>query len=311
MGPEKAAIEGLGIKYAAVSSGKMRRYFSWQNFLDFFRFLIGIYQAKKVLKKFGPKVVFSKGGFVSLPVTLAAKKLKIPVVLHESDVSPGLANKWAMKTADKICVSFEETKKYIAPNVMRRVVVTGNPVRESILHGDRARGYSFTGLTHKKPVILIIGGSLGAMQLNELVWNSLDKLLNKFQIVHLTGRGNLKKDFSKKGYVQFEYLDKELKDVYAISDLIVSRGGANVLFELAMLGKKVLIIPLSHRASRGDQFDNAEVFVRKMGWGLLAGDIEKDEFIKIIDKAIKEHPHKDVTIKNGAKRIAELILSYK
>jgi UDP-N-acetylglucosamine--N-acetylmuramyl-(pentapeptide) pyrophosphoryl-undecaprenol N-acetylglucosamine transferase len=309
-------IEGLGkdgpkIKYIAISSGKMRRYFSWQNFLDFFRFFWGIHQAKIVLKKFGPKVVFSKGGFVSFPVTKAAKKLGIPVVLHESDVSPGLANRLAMKSADKICVSFEETKKYIAPKLLKRVLVTGNPVRESVLNGDKPRGYEFTGLMHKKPVILVIGGSSGAMQLNELVWGCLDKLLNKFQIVHLVGRGNLHKCFDKKGYAQFEYLDKELKDIYAISDLVISRGGANALFELALLGKKVLIIPLSHRASRGDQFDNAEVFVHKLGWGLLAGDIGKEDFIKTIERAIKEHPHKDATIINGAKKIAELILSYK
>jgi len=314
-GPEKAMIEGLpkvyGVKYAAIPVGKMRRYFSFENFLDIFRHLMGIWDAKRILKKFKPRVVFSKGGFVSLPVTKAAKRLGIPVILHESDVSPGLANKIAMRSADKICVSFEETKKYIAPKRLKRVLVTGNPVRESILHGDKTRGYRLTDFNYKNPVILIIGGSLGAMQINELVWSCLDKLLNKFQIVHLTGRGNLRKDLSKKNYVQFEYLDEELKDIYAISDLVISRGGANALFELALLDKKVLIIPLSHRASRGDQFDNAEVFVHKMGWGLLAGDITKEDFIKTIEKAIKEHPHKDVTIKNGAKKIAELILSYK
>ncbi|MFA6991769.1 MAG: UDP-N-acetylglucosamine--N-acetylmuramyl-(pentapeptide) pyrophosphoryl-undecaprenol N-acetylglucosamine transferase [Candidatus Gracilibacteria bacterium] len=310
-GPEKKLIERLGVPFFGIQSGKMRRYFSWQNFLDFFRFFIGVYQAKKLLARFKPKVVFSKGGYVSLPVTVAAKRLRIPVILHESDVSPGLANRIAMRSADKICVSFDETKKYIKPKYLKRVFVTGNPVRESVLNGDRKRGFEFTGLNPKKPVLLVIGGSSGAVQLNILVAAALKKLLNKYQVVHLVGKGNRMDNLIGNGYVQYEYLDKKLKDVYAISNLVVSRGGANALFELALLDKKVLIVPLSHSASRGDQFENAKIFVEKMGWGFLAGDIEPDEFVKMVEKAMKEHPQKSGGIKNGTKRIADLILSYK
>jgi len=300
--------EKAGVRYEGVSCGKLRRYFSFENIIDVFRVPVGIFQARKVLKEFKPDVLFSKGGYVSVPVVIAASRLKIPIIVHESDISPGLANKICFRFANKICLSFEETKAYIPKKFGKKIVVTGSPVRLDLLNGDSEKGYKFTGFDKHRPVILIMGGSQGAEQINELVRASLDELIKKFQIVHIVGKGNLDISVHKKGYVQYEFLSEQLKDIYSMSEMVVSRGGANSLAELALLKKRVLVIPLGESASRGEQTGNAQLFVRKFGWSLLGGDIAREDFIDNIILTYGNEQNQDVPFENGLKKIVDLIL---
>lgn len=306
-GVERKMIERIGVRYEGVSCGKLRRYFSWENFADLFKMPVGYFEARRLLKNFGPEVVFSKGGFVSVPVVMAAKHLGIPVIAHESDLSPGLANKICFKFATKVCLSFEETRAYLKKNMAEKAIVVGNIVRKELAEGDKDSGYKFTGFDRHRPVILIMGGSQGAQQINDLVRVSLDELTKKFQIVHITGKGNLDIGVHKKGYVQYEFLEEQLKDVYAISELAVSRGGANSLAELAFLKKKVLVIPLANKASRGEQVDNASFFVRKFGWSMISGDISRENFITNIELVFKNEINSGESFKNGLNDVIKLI----
>ncbi len=303
-------VEKIGIPYRGVSCGKFRRYFSFKNIVDIFKVPIGILQARKILREFKPDVVFSKGGFVSVPVVIAANWLGVPIILHESDAVPGLANRICARYAKKICIRFEETKQYLS-QYGSRVVFTGNPVRKSILTGDADSGYKFTGLDKYRPVVLVMGGSQGARQINNLVTAGLDELLKKFQIVHIRGRGNLDISLHKNGYAQYEYLDEQLKDIYAMCELIITRGGANSLAEIALLKKKALIIPLGTEASRGDQIDNSKIFVRKFGWAMLCGDISREDFVKAVELAHQNRFNNEEKFVNGVDEIVKLILQYK
>lgn len=305
-GPEKELVERCGVAFAEIHCGKLRRYFDWRNFLDFFRFIMGIFGARKILKEFKPDLIFSKGGYVSLPVCIAAWILKIKLVVHESDVSPGLANRLGMRMAKKICLSFEESKKYLSRGLLKKAVVTGNPVRESVLSGRAARGFEWTGFSDEKPVILVMGGSQGAEQINNLVKGSLNVLLDKFQIIHVTGEGK-SLDVKKGGYKQYEYIDAELKDVYAMADLVVTRGGANSLAELALLKKKTVVIPLSIDGSRGDQIENAKIFCEKFGWSMMTGNVNAREFADAVEMAFLHDVNASATVENGVMKIVEMI----
>ena len=265
-GIEKTLIEELGIPYYGISSGKLRRYFDLKNFTDPFRVLKGFSEARKLLKQLKPDVVFSKGGFVTVPVVVAAGRLKIPAIIHESDMTPGLANKLCIPSAVKVCCNFPETKGHLPEG---KAVVTGTPIRPELLQGDADKGRAFTGFTSEKPVIMIIGGSLGAQAVNDAVRRILPELLKDFQVVHLCGKG--KKDDSKndlKGYVQYEYIESELADLFAMADIVISRAGANAICELQALKKPNLLIPLSANASRGDQILNARSF-EKQGFSMV------------------------------------------
>jgi len=262
-GIEKTLIESCQIPYYGISSGKLRRYFDLKNFSDPFKVLKGFSEAYKLLKKLKPDVVFSKGGFVSVPVVIAAGRLHIPVVIHESDMTPGLANKLSIPSASKVCCNFPETMKHLPKG---KAVLSGSPIREELLTGDRAKALKFTGLTGDKPVLLIIGGSLGSVVVNEAVRSILPKLLKKFEIIHLCGKGKLDQSLSAmNGYVQYEYISEELKDLFALSDIVISRAGANSICEFLALRKPALLIPLSAAASRGDQILNANSF-KKQGY---------------------------------------------
>lgn len=260
-GIEKKLIEELGIDYIGISSGKLRRYMSAKNFTDPFRVLKGFHEAKKFIKSYRPDVVFSKGGFVSVPVVFAADHYKIPVIIHESDMTPGLANKLAIPHAYKVCHNFPETANYLPSG---KSVLTGSPIRAELLSGDAKAGLEMCHFTDSKPVIMVIGGSLGAASVNKIVRDSLDILLENFQIVHLCGKGKLDESLtSKKGYIQFEYIKEELKDLFAMSQVIISRAGANAICEILALKKPNILIPLSARASRGDQILNANSFQKQ------------------------------------------------
>lgn len=260
-GMERKLIEEMDIPYYGISSGKLRRYFDVKNFTDPFRVLKGFGEAKKLLKELNPQIVFSKGGFVTVPVVMAAKRLNIPVVLHESDMTPGLANKLCLSSATKICCNFPETVKSLPGN---KAVITGTPIRQELLKGSRERAISFTGFSGQKPVLMVIGGSLGSVVINNAVREALPDLLPDFDVIHLCGKDKL--DDSLKncaGYRQYEYIKKELSDLFALSDLIISRAGANAICEIHALKKPNLLIPLSAKASRGDQILNAKSFERQ------------------------------------------------
>lgn len=286
-GIEKTLMEGCHIPYYGISSGKLRRYFDLKNFSDPINVMKGFFEASKLLKKLKPDVVFSKGGFVSVPVVLAARKLHIPVVIHESDMTPGLANKLSIPAASYVCCNFPETLNHLPKE---KAVLSGSPIRKELLTGDKAKALHFTGLSGKKPVLLIIGGSLGSVIVNEAVRSILPKLLKKFDVIHLCGKGKLDQTLTAMdGYVQYEYIDKELKDLFALSDIVISRAGANSICEFLALRKPALLVPLSAAASRGDQILNARSF-EKQGFSAvleeeaLNGDTLYDALLSLWEK---------------------------
>lgn len=266
-GMEKGLIEATGTPYHGISSGKLRRYFDWKNFSDPFRVLKGYGQAVSLMKKIKPDVVFSKGGFVSVPVVLAAKHCHIPAIIHESDITPGLANKIAIKGAKKVCCNFPETMKYLPAD---KAVLTGSPIRRELFSGNAENAIKLCNFKdHSKPVLLIIGGSLGSKIVNEAVRKVLPELLEKFYVIHLCGKGNLDNSLSGTiGYAQFEYASSELTDMFALADMAISRAGANSICELLALHKPNILIPLSAAASRGDQVLNANSF-KKQGFSYV------------------------------------------
>ena len=265
-GMEKGIIEGAGIEYHGISTGKFRRNLSLKNVTDVGRVVKGLGEARKLLSEIKPDIVFSKGGFVSVPVVRAAKSLGIPVILHESDMTPGLANKLCYNAAIKCCCNFPETLQYLPEG---KGVLSGSPMREDLFTGSREAGLKFCGFDGSKPVLLKIGGSLGATHLSQLLEEALDDLLPEFDIINLCGRGNLNEALvGRPGYVQFEYITEELKDLYACADIIYSRAGANVLCELLALKKPNLLVPLGRSVSRGDQLLNAESF-KKQGFSMV------------------------------------------
>ena len=257
-GIEKGLVEATGVSYYGISSGKLRRYFDPKNFSDPFKVMKGFFEARKLLKNLKPDIVFSKGGFVSVPVVLAAKTRKIPCIIHESDITPGLANKICIPMAKKVCANFPETMKYLPED---KAVLTGTPIREELFKGNKIAGLDFCGFTANKPVIMIVGGSTGAAVLNEAVRDLLPTLLRDYQIIHLCGKGKAAEEYNDaEGYCQFEYVSKEMKDLFAAADLVISRAGANSICELLALRKPHILVPLSAAASRGDQILNAESF---------------------------------------------------
>ena len=265
-GIEKELIEKENIPYYAISSGKLRRYFDLKNLSDPFRVIRGAVQARSLLHKLKPDVVFSKGGFVSVPVVFAASRTHIPVIIHESDMTPGLANKLSFPFADKVCCNFPETVKYLPEG---KAVLSGSPIRSELLSGDPKAGRTFCGFDDSLPVLLIIGGSLGSVAVNTAIRRILPDLLKSFQVVHLCGKGNLDESLQgTQGYVQYEYIREELPSLFAMADVVVSRAGANAICELLALRKPSLLIPLSASASRGDQILNAKSF-RDQGFALM------------------------------------------
>lgn len=257
-GMERKLIEDYDIPYYGIATGKFRRYFDLKNFTDPFRVLKGVFEAKKYLKQISPDIIFSKGGFVAVPVVRAAKSLNIPVITHESDMTPGLANRLCLPAATVICCNFPETMKTLPAE---KAVLTGTPIREELKSGSREAGLAFTGFSGEKPIIMVTGGSLGAVAVNTAVRDALPELLTRYDIVHLCGRGKLDERLvGTDGYIQYEYIKEELPDLFAMADLIISRAGANAICEIATLNKPNLLIPLPSKASRGDQILNAHSF---------------------------------------------------
>ena len=260
-GIEKELIEKIGIPYFGINSGKLRRYIDVENFVDIFRVIKGCFEARSVLKKIKPDLVFSKGGFVSVPVIIGAKTLGIPIFIHESDMTPGLANKISQRFSTRIFTSFEETKNFFPEN---KTVDIGSPIRKEIVSGSAVKGRDFLGFDHHSPILTIMGGSLGAKKINEVVRQSLDQLTAAYQVVHLCGKNNLDSNLSSHPrYKQFEYVHDKLPDILAATDIVITRGGSNAIFEFLALNIPMLIIPLGLNQSRGDQILNAKAFQEK------------------------------------------------
>lgn len=313
-GIEKEIITGENISYYEISSGKLRRYFDIKNFTDPFKVMRGTMQAFRIMNKEKPDVVFSKGGFVAVPVVIAASMKKIPVIAHESDITPGLANKLSAPFCDKLCVTFKDSLKYIKDS---KGVYTGSPIRKEIFEGDKEKGKKICGFADSKEIILIMGGSLGSKVINDSLRENLEELLKEFNIIHICGKGNIEESLkSKKGYVQFEYVKNELPHLMKACDYIISRAGANSIFEFLALNKPTLLIPLSKRASRGDQILNAISF-KKDGYALVLEEEEIEKDKKSLIKNVRDlKENKNLLIKNmkeskaneGTSKIVSLIL---
>jgi UDP-N-acetylglucosamine--N-acetylmuramyl-(pentapeptide) pyrophosphoryl-undecaprenol N-acetylglucosamine transferase len=263
-GIERALVTAQQIPYYSISTGKLRRYWSWQNFLMPFQLIKGITQSAYYCYRQKPQVIFSKGGFVALPVVIGAWLNRIPVVVHESDLSPGLANRLSFPFAKKICVTFPKTMDYLKKK--QKVRLTGLPIRSFLYQGDRQRGLDFCGFTSQKPVLLVIAGSLGSQEINERIRRLRVELTKTFQIIHICGEGKLDPNLQNiPDYQQFAYLQAPLADVLACADLVLSRAGATTICELFALKKPHILLPLSRKASRGDQWQNAN-YCSKQGF---------------------------------------------
>jgi len=283
-GMEKSLIEDVNIPYHGISSGKLRRYFDLKNFTDPFRVIKGFFEANKLMKTLKPQVVFSKGGFVSVPVVIAAKKNHIPAIIHESDMTPGLANRLCFKSASKICCNFPETVDKLPSG---KAVLTGSPIRAELMLGDASKAEKLCGFTNDNPVIMVVGGSLGAASVNKIVRAILPELTKKYNVLHLCGKGKLDESLlSTPGYFQMEYAKEEMKDLFALSEIVISRAGANAICELLALRKPNILIPLPASASRGDQLLNAQSF-EKQGFSMVLDedkDLTEESLLKAVDE---------------------------
>jgi UDP-N-acetylglucosamine--N-acetylmuramyl-(pentapeptide) pyrophosphoryl-undecaprenol N-acetylglucosamine transferase len=290
--PEQDLIGALQVEFFTIPSGKLRRYWSVQNVVDVFRLMAGLWQATRLLRRLQPDVVFSKGGFVAFPVVLGAWLNRIPVVAHESDLTPGLANRLSAPFVDVVCTSFAETQLGRA-----RVEYTGAPLRPELLDGVADRGRKMCGFDAAKPLLLVVGGSLGSDVINTSVRRGIRHLTKRFNVAHVCGPGRVDVRLrGQPGYRQFEYVDSGWGDMLAAADLVVSRAGANAVFELAALGKPSLLIPLSARASRGDQIDNAE-YAKRQGWSRVLAEEDLDherlltELTGLVSRAVTLRQH--------------------
>lgn len=310
-GIEKKLIEEMGVPYYGISSGKLRRYFDIKNFTDPFKVIKGYSEAAKLMKQIKPDVVFSKGGFVTVPVVIAAHRKKIPTVIHESDMTPGLANKLCISSATQICCNFPETVSYLPEG---KANLTGSPIRKELLEGSKIRAEKFCRFTSHKPTVLIIGGSLGAAAVNDAVRKILPKLLTKYNVIHLCGKDKLDESLKgTQGYAQFEYIKKELADLFALADIVISRAGANAICELLALKKPSILIPLPASASRGDQILNANSF-KKQGFSeVLEEEKITDDLLYNTVETVYENRGKYIQAmentkqQNGVKAVIEVI----
>jgi len=310
-GLERELVEATGIPYHSISSGKLRRYMDFRNFTDAFRVIKGFSDAVRLLRELRPDIVFSKGGFVTVPVLAAARVLRIPGVTHESDLTPGLANRLSQPFTTKICVSFPETLAHLP---VHKALHTGSPIRKELLYGEKEKGLEICQWSGGgKPVILVTGGSQGAAKINACVREALPGLMQKYRVVHLCGKGNLS-EIPLPGYAEFEYVSEGLADLYALADIVVSRAGANTLFELLAMSKPNLLIPLPSSTSRGDQILNAESFMLQGFSMLLPEDKMTPETLqKDIDLLYNE---RDMFVKNmaaheqgdGTQRVIQVLL---
>lgn len=260
-GIEKELIAKIeGVKYYAIKTGKLRRYFSWQNLKDMFKIPVGVCQAAAIIHKEKPDIIFSKGGFVSFPVVVGGFLNHRKIFMHESDLTPGLANKMSLPFVSKFFTTFIDTVKYV--RTPQKVCYIGPVLSDRLKNGDKNKALQMCNFNSEKPIVMFVGGSLGAQSLNKAVLQNIDALLQKFQIIHICGKGQ-KTDLERQGYAQFEFVDKEFKDLLAATDIVVTRSGSNAIFEFWSLNIPMLLVPLPSNASRGEQTSNAQNFQSK------------------------------------------------
>lgn len=310
-GIEKQLLKEQQIPYYGISSGKLRRYFDIKNFSDPLKVMKGLGQSIRLMRKLKPDIVFSKGGFVSVPVILAARLCHIPSIIHESDLTPGLANKLAIPNAAKVCCNFPETLKYLPED---KAVLTGSPIRKELLSGNKEKARKLCNFTDEKPVLFVVGGSSGSKFINDTIHGLLPELLKTYQVIHMCGKGNIEESLNRTaGYKQFEYIGSELNDIFSLADLVISRAGANSICELLALHKPNILIPLSANASRGDQILNAQSF-EKQGFSVVIEEeiITPDKLLNIIHETYKNreryiHAMKQNNTMNSVDKIVTLI----
>lgn len=299
-----------GVTYHAVQSGKLRRYFSWQNFIDPFKVIAGAFQSAHLMGKIKPDVVFSKGGFVAVPVVFGAWLHRVPVVCHESDLTPGLANRLCAPFARKIATTFPECAQALGP----KAEMTGTPLRPELFQGSRARGLSLLGFDGSRPILLMMGGSSGAQAVNKALREALPRLTDQFDVAHICGKGNLDEGLQgMSGYRQLEFLDAELPDALACADLVLSRAGSNALCEFQALCKPMLLVPYPKGASRGDQILNAQSLQKRgLARVLLQEDMTADTLVKALDETWAARDQLTAALHaappaNGTRRVLEMI----
>lgn len=296
-GMEEGLVAEVGLPFYGIRGGKLRRNFSWRNLTDIGRIAQGFFQSLVLLRRLKPHVVFSKGGFVTTPVVWAAWCLGIPIVLHESDLTPGLANKLAMPFAKKVGYAFKETSDYLPK---QKAVYTGLPVRPELFTGSRDVALLRTGLSGKRPVLLITGGSQGARSINRLVQTNLEALLQHFDLCHLVGKDNINTELlDRPGYCQLEFVTSGMADLYAAADYVISRAGATTIFELLALKKPHLLIPLGSRATRGDQILNAQSFER-LGYSLVLEDTPEADLSGALKQLVAQADQLRAAMEKGA-----------
>ncbi|CEG22690.1 UDP-N-acetylglucosamine--N-acetylmuramyl-(pentapeptide) pyrophosphoryl-undecaprenol N-acetylglucosamine transferase [Planococcus massiliensis] len=282
------------VPYHAISSGKLRRYFSMKNFSDPFRVGAGLLQALSIIRKTKPEAIFSKGGFVSVPVAMAGKMLGVPVIIHESDVTPGLANKIAMPFANHIFTVFKETLKHVPAE---KSTCTGSVIRSELMEGSAEIGKELCHFESDLPVLMIMGGSQGSAVVNEAIRSNLPALMEAYNVIHLCGKGNLDASLENlPNYCQFEYVTTELPHLLHMTDFVVSRAGSNSIFEFLALKKPMLLIPLSRQKSRGDQILNAQLF-KQQGFAhvIEEEDLTPENFLSEMQKL---HLDEDLLVEN-------------
>ncbi|MBA2648106.1 MAG: undecaprenyldiphospho-muramoylpentapeptide beta-N-acetylglucosaminyltransferase [Legionella sp.] len=312
LGIEKEMILGENIPFYSISSGKLRRYFSIKNFLDPLKILLGIVQSTYFFYKLKPDVLFSKGGFVAFPVVVGAWLNQIKIIAHESDMSPGLANRLSYPFIDKICVPYEDSRKYFKKQ--DKIEVTGTPIRQQLFQGSMAKGLQLCGFDTSLPCLLVIGGSLGANSINHSVREALSQLLQGFQVIHLCGKGKIAPHLiAQKGYCQLEYAKEELADLFAAASVVISRAGANSLYEILALAKPHVLIPLSARVSRGDQIQNSQYF-KKAGISVVIEDesLNAQTLIEALDEVLQNKNDiiakmKALNLESASEKIVKLI----
>lgn len=313
-GIERQMMDLKGVQYHAISSGKLRRYFSWRNFTDPFRVVKGAFEAGSLMRRLKPQLVFSKGGFVAVPVVLAAWLHRVPVVAHESDLTPGLANRISSLFAKEVATTFPECAQALG----RKGQLTGTPLRPQLFAGSRQKGLELAGFDGTKPVLLMMGGSQGAQSVNEALREALPRILPHMDVLHLCGKGKLDEALrGRKGYYQAEFLTDALPDALAAADLVLSRAGANALCEFQALQKPMLLIPLPRSASRGDQILNAASFERRgLAQVLPQEELTADSLADALLRLLKDAPTLKAALEkapaaDGTEAVLKLVDSYR
>jgi UDP-N-acetylglucosamine--N-acetylmuramyl-(pentapeptide) pyrophosphoryl-undecaprenol N-acetylglucosamine transferase len=311
-GMDRSIVEGAGLEFFGIPAGKLRRYLSFKTIPDIFKVAAGFFASRRILKEQKVSLLFSKGGFVSVPPCASAASLGIPVFTHESDFSPGLATRlnlrFVRKTKGKVFIAYADTTKYLAKSRLSKeqVIVSGNPVRPVFRSADPAKGRAFLGLKQDERVLLVLGGSQGARELNTLVRDAISDLRRHYTVVHQYGPAQDWDMPKEQGYIPLPYIKEEMPHVLAAAELVLGRSGAGTVWESAALGKPMILIPLCGSGTRGDQVENARFFEKQGAALVLAGDDARSETIAALVSALAEDPSRREAMADAARRIGSL-----